>query len=50
MNKIQLAFLKSHIKWAIYELECANKMKPNTVDVELIIELKLLLENIENQE
>lgn len=48
MNKIQLAFLKSHIKWAIYELECANKMKPNTVDVAIIIELKILLENLES--
>ena len=50
MNKIELCFLKSHIKWAIFELECANKIKPNCVDVELIIQLKLLLENIENQE
>ena len=50
MNKIELCFLKSHIKRAIYELEVANKMQPNTVDVALIIELKLLLENIENSQ
>jgi hypothetical protein len=50
LNKIQLAFLKSHIKWAIYELECANKMKPNCVDVNLIIELKVVLEKLENEE
>lgn len=46
MNKIELCFLKSHIKWAIFELECANKIKPNTVDIELIIQLKLLLEKV----
>lgn len=50
MNKIELCFLKSHIKWAIYELECANKMKPNCIDVYIIIELKNKLEKLENEE
>ena len=49
MNKIEFAFLKSHIKKAIYELETANKMKSNCIDINLIIELKVLLENLENE-
>ena len=43
MNKIELAFLKSHIKKAIYELETANKLLPDVIDIELISELKLKL-------
>ena len=48
MTKIELAFLKSHIKKAIYELETANKIKPNCIDIDTIIELKVVLKNLEN--
>ena len=47
MNKIELAFLKSHIKKAIYELETANKLKSNCIDKNTIIELKIVLSNLE---
>ena len=47
MNKIELAFLKSHIRKAIYELETANKLKPGCIDEDTIIYLKIQLENIE---
>lgn len=40
MNKVKFAFLKSHLKKAIYELQVANKLKPNTVDKELIKQLQ----------
>ena len=40
MNWIFFAFLKSHIKKAIYELEVANKMKQECIDTKLIDELK----------
>lgn len=47
MNKIELCFLKSHIKRAIYELETTNKLYPNFIDVDLIIALKVRLAEIE---
>ena len=49
MNKIQLAFVKSHIKKAIYNLECANKIVEDSVvvDKKLIEELKLFLLELE---
>ena len=50
MNKIELAFLKSHIKKSIYELETANKIKSGCVDIYIIIELKNILEKLENEE
>lgn len=50
MNRIELAFSKSHLKRAIYELEVANKQKPECVDVYIIIELKNILEKLENEE
>ena len=46
MNKIEFAFLKSHIKKAIYELETANKMKPNTIDTDTILYLKVILSSL----
>ena len=46
MNKCVQAFIISHLKWAIYNLECVNKLEENTVDVATIIELKLLLEKV----
>jgi hypothetical protein len=49
MNKIELAFIKSHLKKAIYELETTNKLKPNTVSIETIIELKIILRNLEEE-
>ena len=49
MNKIELAFLKSHIKHAIYELEVANKLQNGCVDVKLINELRVVLEQLEEK-
>ena len=46
MNKCVQAFIISHLKKAIYNLECVNKLEKNTVDVASIIELKLLLEKV----
>ena len=43
MNKFVFAFLKSHLKKAIYELKVANKIEPNVVDEKLIKELELVL-------
>ena len=43
MNKVELKFLISHIKKAIFNLECANKFKANSVDSKTIEELKLIL-------
>ena len=47
MNKVLTKFVVSHIKKAIYEIECANKLAPGTVGDETIQELKLCL--LENQ-
>ena len=49
MNKIEFAFLKSHIKKAIWYLECANKLKPNCIDENLILELKIILVKLESE-
>lgn len=49
MNKIEFAFLKSHIKKAIYELETANKLKPDCIDHDTIIYLKVILDNLESE-
>ena len=49
MNKCELAFLKSHIKTAIFELQVANKLRPETIDEATIIELKIVLQNLEEQ-
>ena len=49
MNKFEFAFLKSHIKKAIWNLECANKLKPGKVNKELIVELKVILQNLEDE-
>ena len=43
MNKVELRFLISHIKKAIFNLECANKFKEGSVDTKVIEELKLVL-------
>lgn len=50
VNKYELAFLKSHIKWAIFELKLANKLRPNTIDKATIIELKLVLQKLEENQ
>ena len=50
MTKIEWCFLKSHIKRAIYELEVANRLKEKTVDIEIIVQLKVLLEKLEEGE
>lgn len=50
MNRIELAFLKSHLKRAIYELEVSNKLKSECIDLYIIIELKNILEKLENEE
>lgn len=50
MNKVEFAFLKSHIKKAIYELEVANKLKPDCIDSKLIDELKLKLVELKIEE
>ena len=36
MNKVEAAFLKSHIKKAIWYLECANKLKSDCIDSNLL--------------
>jgi hypothetical protein len=46
MNKCILAFIISHLKWAIYNLECVNKLEENTVDSATITELKILLKKV----
>ena len=43
MNKFIFALIKSNIKKAIWDLECVNKLRPNTVDEELINKIKLTL-------
>lgn len=43
MNKVELKFLISYIKKAIFNLECANRLKANSVDSKVIDELKLTL-------
>ena len=48
MNKCELAFLKSHIKKAIFELETANKMCPNLIDESTIVELKIILTSLDS--
>lgn len=50
MNKVEFAFLKSHIKKAIWDLECANKLKPGIIDEKLIVELKETLILIRSRE
>lgn len=49
MNKCIFAFVISHLKKAIYNLECANKLNPNTIDVALISELKSQLILLKNE-
>lgn len=48
-DKFILSFVISHLKKAIYELECTNKLKPNTIDTALINELKTQLILIKNE-
>lgn len=48
MNNIELCFLKSHIRKAIFELETANKMCPNIIDESTIVELKIKLSQLDN--
>lgn len=45
MNKVEFTFVKSHLKKAIYNLECANKLSSDgvVIDSEIIEELKILL-------
>lgn len=43
MNKCIFAFVISHLKKAIFKLECVNKLVPNTVDEKVINELKTTL-------
>ena len=50
MNKVEAAFLKSHIKKAIWYLECANKLKSNCIDSKLIDELKFKLLELKIEE
>lgn len=40
MNKFIFALIKSNIKKAIWDLECVNKLRPNTVDDGLINKIK----------
>ena len=49
MNKFTFCFVISHLKRAIYELEVANKLNPNTVDVAIINELKSQLILLKNE-
>lgn len=39
-------FIISHLKKAIYNLECANNLKPNTINIALINELKNVLKKV----
>jgi hypothetical protein len=39
-------FVILRLKWAIYHLEVINKLRPNTIDSYLIIELKNTLEKV----
>jgi hypothetical protein len=48
-QKFENCFVISNIKNAIWYLECANKLKPNTIDEATIIELKLLLADLKEQ-
>lgn len=50
MDKCIVAFLKSHIKKAIFELETANKLVPDSVDSDLILKLKSKLLELKNDE
>ena len=50
MNKFELAFVKSHIKTAIRELQSANKLKPGTIDEATIVELKIVLQKLEDNQ
>lgn len=50
MNKCVLAFLKSHIKKAIFELETANRLCPNLIDEATIVELKIILSHLDNSD
>ena len=50
MNKVEYAFLKSHIKTAIFELQVANKLKPGTIDEATIVELKIVLQKLEENQ
>lgn len=45
-DKIINSFIISHLKKAIWNLECANNLKPNTIDIVTIIELKNILEKV----
>ena len=40
MNKYTLMFAISHLKKAIWDLECANKLVQNAIDQKLIEDLK----------
>jgi hypothetical protein len=42
-QKVENCFLISHLKKAIWNLECANKLHSNTIDENIIEELKTLL-------
>ena len=42
-DKQDIKFTISHIKKAIWELSCINRLKPNTIDSKIIEELKLTL-------
>lgn len=42
-------FIISHIKKAIWNLECANKLQSDTINIALINELKLKLIELKNE-
>ena len=50
MNRVEFAFLKSHLKKAVYELETANRLKPGCIDEATIIEIKIKLQELENNQ
>ena len=48
-QKIENCFVISNVKKAIWNLECANRLRPNTVDKATIVELKLVLADLKEQ-
>jgi hypothetical protein len=48
-DKIEDYFVISDVKRAIWYLECANKLRPNTIDETTIIELKLALADLKEK-
>lgn len=49
-NKFELCFVLSHLKRAIWNLECANKLKEGTIDQKVIDDLKTEVILLKNQE